>query len=231
MTRRNLLQLSHFAQSGLRARPVVSSVLCRTSITYQHVARAAASTQPATTKQFSTTIPRSKPLDPDTLKNAQPAMITDDEYHAIADVYLESILEKFEELQDQKDEVDVEYSVSPSLGSLPPHLCSALNAPTAYLLHTCISPALLTSPDQSGVMSIAVPSNGTYVINKQPPNKQIWLSSPISGPKRYDWVIVSEGQNAKQDTASGAWIYLRDGSSLNELIYKEIGVDIAPAVE
>uniref|UniRef100_A0A914RUA2 Frataxin n=1 Tax=Parascaris equorum TaxID=6256 RepID=A0A914RUA2_PAREQ len=25
---------------------------------------------------------------------------------------------------------------------------------------------------------------GTYVINKQTPNRQIWLSSPISGPKR-----------------------------------------------
>ena len=30
------------------------------------------------------------------------------------------------------------------------------------------------------------PNVGTYVINKQTPNKQIWLSSPISGPKRYD---------------------------------------------
>uniref|UniRef100_A0A4W5KXX6 Frataxin n=1 Tax=Hucho hucho TaxID=62062 RepID=A0A4W5KXX6_9TELE len=29
--------------------------------------------------------------------------------------------------------------------------------------------------------------HGTYVINKQTPNKQIWLSSPTSGPKRYDW--------------------------------------------
>ena len=28
---------------------------------------------------------------------------------------------------------------------------------------------------------------GTYVINKQSPNRQIWLSSPVSGPKRYDF--------------------------------------------
>lgn len=26
---------------------------------------------------------------------------------------------------------------------------------------------------------------GTYVINKQTPNRQLWLSSPISGPKRF----------------------------------------------
>nr|XP_023857868.1 frataxin, mitochondrial [Salvelinus alpinus] len=29
--------------------------------------------------------------------------------------------------------------------------------------------------------------HGTYVINKQTPNKQIWLSSPTSEPKRCDW--------------------------------------------
>lgn len=66
---------------------------------------------------------------------------------------------------------------------------------------------------------------GQYVINKQPPNKQIWLSSPLSGPKRYDWVVVSEDQNSKQDTAVGGWIYLRDGSSLNELISLELKID------
>uniref|UniRef100_A0A183BJ70 ferroxidase n=1 Tax=Globodera pallida TaxID=36090 RepID=A0A183BJ70_GLOPA len=38
-----------------------------------------------------------------------------------------------------------------------------------------------------GVLTAHIgPSVGTYVINKQNPNKQIWLSSPISGPKRYD---------------------------------------------
>ena len=31
---------------------------------------------------------------------------------------------------------------------------------------------------QSGVLTLALGEKGTYVINKQPPNKQIWLSSP-----------------------------------------------------
>lgn len=26
-----------------------------------------------------------------------------------------------------------------------------------------------------------------YVINKQPPNQQIWWSSPFSGPKRFEF--------------------------------------------
>jgi frataxin len=40
----------------------------------------------------------------------------------------------------------------------------------------------------SGVLTLSLgKSLGTYVINKQPPNSQIWMSSPVSGPKRFDW--------------------------------------------
>lgn len=60
-----------------------------------------------------------------------------------------------------------------------------------------------------GVLTLTLPPNGTYVINKQPPNKQIWLSSPISGPKRYDSI-------------GGKWVTLRDGSSLTALLEEEI---------
>ena len=37
-----------------------------------------------------------------------------------------------------------------------------------------------------GVLTVKLGSHGTYVLNKQTPNKQIWLSSPVSGPYRYD---------------------------------------------
>lgn len=36
----------------------------------------------------------------------------------------------------------------------------------------------LRSP-QSGVLNLRLGSYGTYVLNKQPPTKQIWLSSPL----------------------------------------------------
>jgi frataxin len=74
-------------------------------------------------------------------------------------------------------------------------------------------------------MNVKFP-HGTYVINKQPPNKQIWLSSPISGPKRYDYVVTSEGQDSKQDTATGGWVYLRDGTYLTELLQQETGISL-----
>ncbi|XP_066473747.1 frataxin, mitochondrial [Tiliqua scincoides] len=62
----------------------------------------------------------------------------------------------------------------------------------------------------SGVLTVKLGGNmGTYVINKQTPNKQIWLSSPTSGPKRYDWT----GKN---------WVYSHDGVSLHDLLALEL---------
>uniref|UniRef100_A0A8R1U1J7 ferroxidase n=1 Tax=Onchocerca volvulus TaxID=6282 RepID=A0A8R1U1J7_ONCVO len=49
---------------------------------------------------------------------------------------------------------------------------------------------------------------GTYVINKQTPNRQIWLSSPLSGPKRFDLV-------------QRKWISIRDNISLDALLNNE----------
>ncbi|KAA0714311.1 Frataxin, mitochondrial [Triplophysa tibetana] len=63
-----------------------------------------------------------------------------------------------------------------------------------------------------GVLTMKVGSgHGTYVINKQTPNQQIWLSSPTSGPKRYDWM----GER---------WVYARDGMTLHELLSKELAI-------
>lgn len=79
-------------------------------------------------------------------------------------------------------------------------------------------------------MNIIVPGIGTYVLNKQPPNKQVWLSSPVSGPKRYDWVIPGDVMHEKQETrpsANGQWIYLRDGSNLTDLLNAELGLNMS----
>lgn len=78
----------------------------------------------------------------------------------------------------------------------------------------------------AGVLSITLPPNGTYVINKQPPNKQIWLSSPLSGPKRFDWVMSGESMHQKQGGGVGDWIYLRDGTKLTEVLSKELGISV-----
>ncbi|KAJ7597276.1 hypothetical protein C8J56DRAFT_314425 [Mycena floridula] len=64
----------------------------------------------------------------------------------------------------------------------------------------------------SGVLTLRLGEAGTYVINKQPPNKQIWLSSPFSGPKRFDY-----------SEADDSWRYARDGQSMSSLLDEELG--------
>jgi frataxin len=89
------------------------------------------------------------------------------------------------------------------------------------------TPSLIKTFLQSGVLTLVFPPNGTYVINKQPPNRQIWLSSPITGPKRYDYVLLDEGQDSKEGSGKGEWVYLRDMSTLSSLLETEIGVHMA----
>ncbi|KAM0838665.1 hypothetical protein ACQ4PT_060828 [Festuca glaucescens] len=62
------------------------------------------------------------------------------------------------------------------------------------------------------VLTLRLGDLGTYVVNKQTPNRQIWLSSPVSGPARFDW-----------DAASSSWVYRRTGVNLMRLLEEEIG--------
>ena len=54
---------------------------------------------------------------------------------------------------------------------------------------------------ESGVLSIDCGLKGVFVINKQGPNRQLWLASPLSGPLRYE-------------LCSGCWTNTRDGHNL-----------------
>ncbi|KAH7192048.1 uncharacterized protein B0J16DRAFT_299312 [Fusarium flagelliforme] len=199
MSRQIASQASRMASRAIRSQAPV----CRSGFRVASTAYASRLAIYPTLLQsnFSTTVSHKKGIMPDTENPAKPlneaeqvqptaavAEITEQEYHEIADQYLDNVVGRFEELQDQREDIDVEFS--------------------------------------AGVLTISWPDKGTYVINKQPPNKQIWLSSPLSGPKRYDWCLLGEGQNQKEGTAMGDWIYNRDGSSLNQVFLEELGVDI-----
>jgi len=73
----------------------------------------------------------------------------------------------------------------------------------------------------SGVLTFRLAEHGTYVINKQPPNMQVWLSSPTSGPKRYDY----------SDQDGGVWFYNRDGKTLRTILEEEIAAILGRKVE
>lgn len=62
-----------------------------------------------------------------------------------------------------------------------------------------------------GVVTINFGVHGTWVLNKQAPNRQIWLSSPISGPSRFDY-----------DPSIKRWVHSRDCESfLQEILSSE----------
>ncbi|KAI0005487.1 hypothetical protein BJV74DRAFT_229345 [Russula compacta] len=77
----------------------------------------------------------------------------------------------------------------------------------------------------SGVITLDLGQHGTYVINKQPPNQQIWLSSPVSGPKRFNF-----------DATTRQWVDSRGGELLETLLNEELnaslgvecGIDLGP---
>ena len=70
------------------------------------------------------------------------------------------------------------------------------------------SPSLEVDVESSGdVLNVTIGELGTFVLNKQAPNKQLWLSSPVSGPLRYDFC-----------QASARWLNSRDKHSLLPLL-------------
>ncbi|KAI0971012.1 mitochondrial chaperone Frataxin [Xylaria arbuscula] len=184
MARPSVARLARTAVRGIATRSLASSGIRQLAIPRSQTPSVRATLR----SPFSTGQRLTQPqLSSDDLKTAQPANITDEEFHKLADEYIETLLVEYEAMQDKRTDLDVEYS--------------------------------------AGVMNLTINDVGTYVINKQPPNRQIWLSSPSSGPKRYDWVIIREGQDQKQDTATGDWIYLRDGTSLSTLLREETGIN------
>ena len=63
---------------------------------------------------------------------------------------------------------------------------------------------------QGGILTIDLDSGGQYVINKHAPNRQIWMSSPVSGASHFD----SDG--------NGGWVATRSGGTLAAMLSAEI---------
>ena len=65
---------------------------------------------------------------------------------------------------------------------------------------------------QGGILTVDG-EDGTWVVNKHAPTRQIWLSSPKSGAKHYAF-----------DDASGRWQDTRGGGDLLTHLSAELGV-------
>lgn len=64
---------------------------------------------------------------------------------------------------------------------------------------------------QGGILTIELDSGGQYVVNKHAPNRQIWVSSPVSGASHYDYDPATEG-----------WRSTRGDVTLADLLAREL---------
>ncbi|MGE0719202.1 MAG: iron donor protein CyaY [Alphaproteobacteria bacterium] len=64
---------------------------------------------------------------------------------------------------------------------------------------------------RGGILTIEA-NGGTFVVNKHAPNREIWLSSPVSGAWHFAW----DGD---------AWVSTRGKEQLEAIIRADLGVD------
>lgn len=62
---------------------------------------------------------------------------------------------------------------------------------------------------QDGVLTIEIEGTGHYVINKHTPNRQIWVSSPVSGASHFS------------HRGAGGWVSTRGEETLLGLLSEE----------
>ena len=67
---------------------------------------------------------------------------------------------------------------------------------------------------QGGILTVDG-DDGTWIVNKHAPTKQIWLSSPKSGARHYAY-----------DAGSGRWQDTRGGADLLAHLSAELGVSL-----
>ncbi len=63
---------------------------------------------------------------------------------------------------------------------------------------------------ESGVLTLSLEAEGEYVINRHLPNRQIWMSSPISGGTHFNY-----------DEKSGKWQSNKDSSVMLRALLSE----------
>ncbi len=64
---------------------------------------------------------------------------------------------------------------------------------------------------REGVLTVELADGRQYVINRHAPNRQIWLSSPVSGAHHFY-------------AAPGGWVSTRGGVTLEALLAAELGL-------
>ena len=64
---------------------------------------------------------------------------------------------------------------------------------------------------EAGILTIELDDGRTYVVNRQAPLRQLWLSSPHSGAHHFDF-----------DQDRQAWLSTRGGAALMDILGQEL---------
>ncbi len=64
---------------------------------------------------------------------------------------------------------------------------------------------------ENGILTVELESGGQYAINLHRPNRQIWMSSPMSGASHFDY-----------DETKGRWVSTRGGEGLHDMLSAEL---------
>jgi len=69
-----------------------------------------------------------------------------------------------------------------------------------------------------GILMLELESGGIYQINKHSPNREIWLSSPVSGAWHFAW------------SDDGAWRSTRGAERLEDLLGRELSAALGEVI-
>src|SRR5258705_5150873 len=70
-----------------------------------------------------------------------------------------------------------------------------------------------------GILTLELEAGGTYQINKHSPNREIWLSSPVSGAWHFAW-----------NETDGAWRSTRGLERLEDLLGRELSAALGEVI-
>eukprot|EP00304_Pavlova_gyrans_P012114 CAMPEP_0206052504 /NCGR_PEP_ID=MMETSP1466-20131121/33914_1 /ASSEMBLY_ACC=CAM_ASM_001126 /TAXON_ID=44452 /ORGANISM="Pavlova gyrans, Strain CCMP608" /LENGTH=166 /DNA_ID=CAMNT_0053427659 /DNA_START=1 /DNA_END=501 /DNA_ORIENTATION=+ len=103
------------------------------------------------------------------------------------------------------------------ISNLDPNVYHRVAGRTLEHIQECLEAYVDDSDDDSDVdfsgdvLNYEVDGRGTFVLNKQGPNKQIWLSSPLTGPMRFDLCLEAAD-----------WLRTRDHKPLGDILAADI---------
>lgn len=118
---------SKLLRRGTQIRPSCQRLLSQSTRIPRTASRSIRIATPSSIHLFSTTSASYKAISPDPTprepaadNSASPADLSIEEYHQLSEDYMDSIVGKLEELQEDREDVDVEYSVRLTSASVIP---------------------------------------------------------------------------------------------------------------